>query len=98
MAAGTPTVYPPVTEIPLEEAFNEGDKPLIELIGEGGMAIIDAMVGHTDEDEHEHDDSKNDDSKVEDEHEHDDGKKDDSKVEHCEPLVESPPKRVKLGH
>ena len=53
MAAGTPTVYPPVTEIPLEEAFNEGDKPLIELIGERGMAIVDAMVGHTDEDEHE---------------------------------------------
>jgi hypothetical protein len=81
MAAGTPPVYPPVFEIPEEEKFKEGDKPLIELIGEEGMAIIDAMVGHTDEDE-----------------QHDGGKKDDSKVEHCEPLVESPPKRVKLGH
>ena len=81
MAAGTPPVYPPVFEIPEEEKFKERDKPLIELIGEEGMAIIDAMVGHTDEDE-----------------QHDGGKKDDSKVEHCEPLVESPPKRVKLGH
>ena len=34
-----------------EEAYEEGDEPLIEVIGEGDMAIIDAMVGHTDEDE-----------------------------------------------
>lgn len=82
MVAGTPTVYPPVIEIPVEEKFKEGDKPLVQLIGEEGMAIIDAMVGHTDEDE-QHDNGKKNDSKVE-------------HCEPL--VEESPPKRVKLRH